>query len=42
MERRGMRLRGNGDATWLETMSLLTLWIAGLLALAWLVRVALS
>jgi hypothetical protein len=30
------------EATWLETVSLLTLWVAGLLALAWLVRVALS
>ena len=32
-------MRGNGDATWLETVSVLTLWIAGVLALAWLVRV---
>jgi hypothetical protein len=30
------------EATWLETVSLLTLWVAGLLALAWLVRVACS
>ena len=35
-------MRDNGDATWLETVSLLTIWIAGVLALAWLVRVALA
>ena len=29
----------DGDATWLDTVSFLTLWVAGLLALAWLVRV---
>jgi hypothetical protein len=30
------------EATWLETVSLLTLWVAAVLALAWLVRVALA
>ena len=35
-------MQDNGDATWLETISLLSLWIAGVLLLAWLVRVAWS
>ena len=30
------------EATWLETVSVLTLWVAAVLFLAWLVRVALS
>jgi hypothetical protein len=28
------------EATWLETVSILTLWVAAVLLLAWLVRVA--
>ena len=32
----------NDEATWLETVSLLSFWVAGVLALAWLVRVACS
>ena len=30
------------EATWLETVSLLSFWIAGVLLLVWLVRVAWS
>jgi hypothetical protein len=35
-------MRADDEATWLETVSLLTLWVAAVLALAWLVRVALA
>jgi hypothetical protein len=35
-------MRDDEEATWLETVALLALWIVGMLALAFVVRVALA
>jgi hypothetical protein len=35
-------MHDDGDATWLETVSIVALWVVAVLAVAFLVRVALA